>query len=756
MNYCYKTLAPWLLRTFLPLAGALAAGEANLDAGLIAHYPLVTDAKDATGHGHDGAAHEMTFEAGRGAKFNGHGAYIEVPDAVDLDFGVNDFSIATWISTSEQTTDALGDIAGKFDPASRTGLNFCLQHAFGIASSQANDRNLLFGVDAGTEPSVWTDRGRPGNATMVFALCVWEGNLYAGTFELEKEGRGHVYRLEGDAWVDCGAPAESNAITSLVVHEGKLYAASSHYRSGGSALPDSENVTPGGHVYRFEGDQKWRDMGGIGEGEAIGGMVSFQSYLFASSLYAPAGLWRMKWGGGWDNMGNPGGRIVALTVRDGAIYGSGYDENWGGVYRWDPEAKWADCGTPPGTTQTYSFATHYGNMYVGTWPSGKVFRYDGNKAWEDQGQLGEEKEVMGTLVYNGKLYAGTLPLAKVYRFDGPSAWHDTGQLDTTPDVKYRRAWTMAVYDGQLFCGTLPSGKVYSMRAGYAATHDTALDDGWRHVAAVRRGTNLELWVDGQKVDEQSIGKQALDISNEVPFTIGFGANDYFNGFMNNFRIYNRALAEAELTELSDYTKQGQGIPLDFSMKYSLDPAKQELTEGRFWKISDFLGTGEVRVEGDQVYLGEGNDMTGVVWRGPLVTMNYEITLQAQRVSGGDFFCGLTFPYGEKPCALICGGWGGTLVGISSLDYQDAYNNETARTKFFENARWYNIRLRITEGRMQAWIDEEQFVDVEVGNREVGIRWEVERSRPLGIATWRTSGAIRNVVLRAIDPARTGG
>ena len=40
------------------------------------------------------------------------------------------------------------------------------------------------------------------------------------------------------------------------------------------------------------------------------------------------------------------------------------------------------------------------------------------------------------------------------------------------------------------------------------------------------------------------------------------------------------------------------------------------------------------------------------------------------------------------------------------------------------------------------------VNVATEGRKIGIRWEVEASRPLGIATWRTTGAIRNVVLTA--------
>jgi len=178
--------------------------------------------------------------------------------------------------------------------------------------------------------------------------------------------------------------------------------------------------------------------------------------------------------------------------------------------------------------------------------------------------------------------------------------------------------------------------------------------------------------------------------------------------------------------------------------------KAQITNFKDWAQTDFAGRASVRVDDDgTVFLEKGNDMTGVTWKGPLIRMDYEIMLEAKRVDGGDFFCGLTFPYGKDPCSLIVGGWGGTLVGISSLDYNDAYNNETARFKEFEKDQWYRIRLRVTKTKIEAWIDDEQFVDVETTDRKIGIRWEVEKSVPLGIATWCTTGAIRKFKMEAL-------
>jgi len=120
-----------------------------------------------------------------------------------------------------------------------------------------------------------------------------------------------------------------------------------------------------------------------------------------------------------------------------------------------------------------------------------------------------------------------------------------------------------------------------------------------------------------------------------------------------------------------------------------------------------------------------------------------------RVEGHDFFCGLTFPVGEKPCTLVLGGWGGSLCGLSSIDSFDASENETTKMMSFENGKWYRVRLRVVPDRIQAWLDDEDLVDVDITGKTLSIRLEVEESQPLGIATWNTAGAVRNIKLKKL-------
>lgn len=173
------------------------------------------------------------------------------------------------------------------------------------------------------------------------------------------------------------------------------------------------------------------------------------------------------------------------------------------------------------------------------------------------------------------------------------------------------------------------------------------------------------------------------------------------------------------------------------------------TLGR-WTPAAFGGEGPVRVEDGRILLVDGDPLTGVTWSGePPARVNYEIEVEAMRVRGGDFFCALTFPVGRTSCTLVVGGWGGTVVGLSSLDGRDASENETTSHRRFDNGRFYRIRVRVTEARITAWIDDEQVVDVATAGRAISIRPEVDLSRPLGIATWRTTGAVRAIRLRTL-------
>jgi len=173
-----------------------------------------------------------------------------------------------------------------------------------------------------------------------------------------------------------------------------------------------------------------------------------------------------------------------------------------------------------------------------------------------------------------------------------------------------------------------------------------------------------------------------------------------------------------------------------------------------WRETLFSGRGEVECKFGLIVLKMGDPFTGIGYTNEFPTMDYELAFDAMRLQGSDFFCGLTIPIGTNFCSLIVGGWGGSLVGISSLDSMDASENETTRFKDFEQQHWYRIRLRITHDRIEAWIEKEKFVDVVTAGKRISVRpGDIELSRPFGFSCWQSTAALREIKMRRVsEPA----
>lgn len=176
----------------------------------------------------------------------------------------------------------------------------------------------------------------------------------------------------------------------------------------------------------------------------------------------------------------------------------------------------------------------------------------------------------------------------------------------------------------------------------------------------------------------------------------------------------------------------------------------QLFDGRTlgaWKPSDFGGAGEVEVVDGAIRIGMGADLNGITWTGDFPKQNYEISLEARRVDGNDFFCGLTFPVGNDPCSLILGGWGGGVVGLSSIDGEDAAHNATSQFHEFATGTWHAVVVCVTPERIICRLDGKEIIDQPLEGRIVSIRDEVAPSKPLGIATYATVGEVRNIRYR---------
>jgi len=160
-------------------------------------------------------------------------------------------------------------------------------------------------------------------------------------------------------------------------------------------------------------------------------------------------------------------------------------------------------------------------------------------------------------------------------------------------------------------------------------------------------------------------------------------------------------------------------------------------------------TGKVEVVDGSVVLGAGQELTAVRWAGKVLRDNFRITFQARRIEGEDFFCGLTFPVRKGHVTLILGGWAGTAVGLSNIDDMSAIENETTQMITFKLGKWYDVEVEVHAGRIVISLDNETIIDQEIGDHKFNVWPQMEPPRPLGIATYCTKGAFRNVVVRRL-------
>lgn len=195
-------------------------------------------------------------------------------------------------------------------------------------------------------------------------------------------------------------------------------------------------------------------------------------------------------------------------------------------------------------------------------------------------------------------------------------------------------------------------------------------------------------------------------------------------------------------------------PVSFAQgRKPADEGWQALFDGKTlgnWQPSKFGGDGAVKVENGEIVLDAGKPFTGITWAGAdLPKTSYELALQARRVEGRDFFAGITFPVADSFCSLILGGWGGTVIGLSSVNSEDASQNQTSQSMEFELGRWYNVRIRVTEPAIEVWLDDRQIIKQDLKGNKISIRMDMDPSVPLGVASYRTKAALKDLRLKRL-------
>jgi outer membrane protein assembly factor BamB len=355
------------------------------------------------------------------------------------------------------------------------------------------------------------------------------------------------------------------------VHNGELYAANWNYDYTSRRNREYESWDYC-HVYRYRGGTEWEDCGQPGKNRRLFSLASYRGRLYAAGDGAtkdPARECYVYEGGQeWRICGEFNDLPCALAVHDGRLYLG--TSGGGRVYAYDGES-WEALGNPdPSITQVHSMQVYRRELCVGTWPKGTVAAYR-DRGWQLLGRASLDDihsnimEINALAVHNGKLYAGTLPVAGVWRYEGGAKWTLLRRfLDRDPadGKEWTRLTSLTTYDGKLFAsvGCASSsiwdaprdvrGGVFCVEAGKCVSYDRDLGSGWKHVAAVKEGDRLKLYLNGDPVARSShFEPEAYDVSNDQPLNIGLGETDYFSGKIREVRLYNRAIGDQEVKSI---------------------------------------------------------------------------------------------------------------------------------------------------------------------------------------------------------------
>lgn len=173
-----------------------------------------------------------------------------------------------------------------------------------------------------------------------------------------------------------------------------------------------------------------------------------------------------------------------------------------------------------------------------------------------------------------------------------------------------------------------------------------------------------------------------------------------------------------------------------------------------WEKAGIADEGSFTILHGEIRLQPGRPMTGArfaAWRSLKMPLtDYAIDYQAMRLEGDDFFGTVTFPVDDTHVSLIVGGWGGSVVGISSIDDMDANENTTRGNGVFPNNVWHKVHVEVRDNDLQVWIDSKLFVNVSTKGHKLGLRpGDIEKCAPFGFASYATHAHIRDVVIRRL-------
>ena len=440
----------------------------------------------------------------------------------------------------------------------------------------------------GMNGNLWNDTGVFGASNSVpYALTVWNGSLYASTGVTGTPNNASIFRYDGlttwtwigqlDVQLGSGYVAIARTIT---VFNNTLFVG----EDGGNAA---------GRVWKYDGGTTWTSLGETiagGTGGTIYAMVVWNGSLYATSgggsndngsvmRYTPSTS-----GSNWTYSGlgdTFSATTLSLGVWNDTMYAGVSNSH---VMRYEGENSWMSLGkvdTSFSDKDISSFVVWNGTLYAGYdtlgFGNASIVKYNetsnsGGYNFSFIGQAGTTSSDTGfhsMATWNGSIYATTSGnTGKVYRFNGTgfenqtSTWNMTSFLSN--DIR-----AIAEWNGTLFATTTVSSQAHVFKFWNGTTVRTTnkpLENRFYHVVVSRNTTSLGIYLDGVLNVTFGTGDYMPQFSDFIRIGQGWGGSwvgssgNYFNGTIDEFRIWNRSLTADEISQyaVSNLNKYGIG------------------------------------------------------------------------------------------------------------------------------------------------------------------------------------------------------
>ena len=313
-----------------------------------------------------------------------------------------------------------------------------------------------------------------------------------------------------------------------------------------------------------------------------------------------------------------------------------------------------------------------------------------NAVWTEGGRFG------GALVFNGRNANVAIP--------------DAGSLDLSSTLTIE-AWVDPT--------VVPAGWRTIVHLGTANTYETSTlpANVWTHVAMTYDRTNLRLYVNGEQVSTRAVSgslaspRERLSIGGDVPH------GEYFNGRIDEVRIYDRALSSAEIradmiTPVGDPGSEDAVFPhalegntagtertsahLDVNVvnAVAVDPSVVGQWAGPFALPLVTVHT-TLMPNGKVLLYDDHTNSAGVQVWDPVAD-----TLTSKPYNSANLFCsGHTVLVDGR--VLVVGGQDSTLVGLQSATIFNPATQTWSSAAPMTYGRWYPTATALPNGKILA-------------------------------------------------------